>query len=272
MQRTFPDGVTSWIDVEQPDETAAMQFYGGLFGWTFDRATPSEAPVPYWIARLDGRDVAGVGRADTSVWNTYVSVSDSDAVIARIEQAGGSVLSGPDAAGEGGRSTVCTDPEGLGLRLWEPRRRLGVQVSNEPGAWNFSNLATARPESALAFYEQVFGWRFSDVGFATMIGVPGYGDHLASTVDPTIHDRQSGITAPPGFADAIGWLGPATEQEPAGWSVTFTVADRDVSAATAQRLGATVLASTTDDWTRSATLLDPQGARLVISQFTPPDA
>ena len=102
MQRTFPDGVTSWIDVEQPDETAAMQFYGDLFGWTFDRATPPEVPVPYWIARLDGRDVAGVGRADTAAWNTYVSVSDSEAVIARIEQAGGTVVSGPDAAGEGG--------------------------------------------------------------------------------------------------------------------------------------------------------------------------
>ena len=40
------------------------------------------------------------------------------------------------------------------------------------------------------------------MGFATMIQVPGYGDHLAATVDPDIHERQA--TAPPGFADVIG--------------------------------------------------------------------
>lgn len=271
VHRTFPDGVTSWIDVEQPDEAAALQFYGELFGWTFVRATPDQAPVPYWIAKLDGRDVAGVGRADAAAWNTYVSVSDSQGTIARLETAGGRVLSGPDAAGEGGLSTICSDPQGLGFRLWEPKRRLGVQAANEPGAWNFSNLSTDDPAAAQDFYRRVFGWAFTDVGFGTMIGVPGYGNHLAGSVDPTIHERQSHIAAPPGFADAIGWQGPVTEQEPAGWSVTFTVADRDETAATAQRLGATVLGTATDDYTRSATIRDPQGARFVASQFVPPE-
>ena len=36
--RTYPAGVTSWVDVEHRDVAAAEQFYGGLFGWTFDRA------------------------------------------------------------------------------------------------------------------------------------------------------------------------------------------------------------------------------------------
>jgi uncharacterized protein len=59
--------------------------------------------------------------------------------------------------------------------------------------------------------------------------------------------------------------------EPARWTVTFAVADRDDSAATAERLGATVLRSADDLWTRTALVRDPQGAEFTLSQFTPPD-
>ena len=44
--RTYPEGVPSWIDIEQPDLDAAQAFYGGLFGWTFEPATPPDAPSP----------------------------------------------------------------------------------------------------------------------------------------------------------------------------------------------------------------------------------
>jgi predicted enzyme related to lactoylglutathione lyase len=52
--------------------------------------------------------------------------------------------------------------------------------------------------------------------------------------------------------------------------VRFTVADRDASASTAERLGATVLSSAETPWTREAVVRDPQGAELALSQFTPP--
>jgi len=43
--RTYPAGVTSWVDIEQQDLEAAKRFYGGLFGWTFTQATPPDVPV-----------------------------------------------------------------------------------------------------------------------------------------------------------------------------------------------------------------------------------
>ena len=49
----------------------------------------------------------------------------------------------------------------------------------------------------------------------------------------------------------------------------FTVADRDESAAMAERLGATVLSSSENEWTREAVIRDPQGAMLTLSQFAP---
>jgi uncharacterized protein len=153
--------------------------------------------------------------------------------------------------------------------LWQSLGRQGAQVTNTPGAWNFSDLHTAEPSESMAFYSGLFGWVFEDLGFATMIRQPGYGDHLAATSDPGIHERQSGDDVPAGFADAIGWLVWGQEEQP-HWHVTFTVADRDDAATVAEDLGATVMSSADTDWTRDAQIRDPQGAVFTVSQYSPP--
>jgi uncharacterized protein len=269
MDRTYPHGVTCWIDVEQPDLDAAQAFYGGLLGWEFDVATPPDAPEPYVVATLDGHDVAGLGvAAGAGRWNTYVAVDDADATAARATSLGVTVLSPPADAGPGGRGAGLLDPEGCEIRLWQARRRLGAQLANTPGAWNFSNLHTADPASAQRFYGELFGWTFTDQGWATAISVPGYGDHLEATIDPDIRTRQSG--APEGFEDVIGAIVPAGAQPP-GWSVVLTVADRDETVARVEALGGTVLRATENDWTRDAVVRDPQGAVFTASQFAPAD-
>ena len=63
--RTYPQGVPCWVDTAQPDVEAATEFYGGIFGWTFEDAMPPGAPGRYAITKLDGQDVgaiAGPGR------------------------------------------------------------------------------------------------------------------------------------------------------------------------------------------------------------------
>jgi uncharacterized protein len=282
QQRTYPEGVTSWVDTEQPDVEAAADFYRGVMGWSYAEATPPGAPFRYLVAQLGGKDVGAVGGPASpgggeaspgggevagTRWNTYVAVDDADAAAARIEQAGGFVVQPPTVAGEGGRSVLVRDPQGLEIGLWEAKRRLGAQVTNAPGAWNFSDLHVEDPEAAQPFYSAVFGWEFSDVGFATMIRVPGYGDHLAATVDPDIHERQSGVGVPPGFADAIGWVAPPAPGEAPGWHVTFAVADRDATADRVAELGGTVLRTDDGDWTHTALVRDPQGAVFTASQF-----
>ncbi|MET1007938.1 MAG: VOC family protein [Propionibacteriaceae bacterium] len=272
-QRRYPHGVTCWVDTEQPDLEAAGEFYQGLFGWTLTNAMPPEAPASYLIATLDGQDVAAIGSAasDTVAWNTYVAVDDADATAAAVPGAGGVVTSGPEDAGPGGRAATCKDPSGAEFRLWQARRRLGAQLVNSPNSWNFSDLFTPDRDRAVAFYASLFGWVAADMeqGAGTMLQVPGYGDHLAATIDPDIFQRQA--AAPAGFADVIGGLVEVAADEPARWQVTFTVADRDESVATAERLGAKVLTSADDLWTKHALLRDPQGAEFSVSQFTPPD-
>jgi predicted enzyme related to lactoylglutathione lyase len=123
----------------------------------------------------------------------------------------------------------------------------------------------------MAFYSPLFGWVAADMeqGAGTMLQVPGYGDHLAATVDPDIYERQA--AAPAGFADVIGGLVVGEPGEPSHWHVIFTVEDRDDSVTTAERLGATVVRWANELWTRNALLRDPQGAEFTISQFTPPE-
>jgi predicted enzyme related to lactoylglutathione lyase len=271
--RTYPEGVPCWIDVEQPDLEAAQAFYSGLFGWTYDEVAPVGSPAPSVVAELGGRPVAGLAAArDPSppTWNTYVAVDDIDRVARQVRTAGGQVLAGPDAAGDRGQYAGCTDLFDLPFRLWKPGTLPGAQVVNTPGAWNFSDLHTADPAKSAAFYADVFGWVFDDVGFGSMIRRPGYGDHLAATIDPGILERQAAVNTPKGFADAVGWLVVAEGDEVPHWHVTFTVADRDATAEAAERLGATVVRRDDTEWTRDAQIRDPQGAVFTASQFTPP--
>ncbi|WP_188777456.1 VOC family protein [Marmoricola endophyticus] len=277
MERTYPAGVTSWIDLEQPDVDAAQGFYSALLGWHWEERMPEGAPYRYAIASLDGADVAGLGgpgEGETggtggTGWQTYVAVDDAEAVAAAVTASGGRVLQPPTAAGPAGTAVVCADPDGVVFRLWQAGRRLGAQVSNVPGAWNFSHLHTDHPAVVSDFYAPLLGWRVVDQGWSTVIRVDGYGDHLAATVDPGIRERQA--SAPEGFADVIGGVQPLAEGEQPHWHVVVTVEDRDDAAQRARQLGAEVLRTDDEEWTRSAVIRDPQGAVLTLSQFTPPD-
>lgn len=273
--RTYPAGVPCWVDTDQQDVPAAQDFYGRLFGWTFENVLPDDVQEDYLIATLDGRDVAAISSAKTGqeiAWNTYVAVDDADATAAAVSSGGGTVTGGPVDAGPGGRQAACTDPRGAHFKLWQPRRRLGAQSVNVPGTGNFSDLQTTDPQAAASFYGPLFGWEFDDAGFATMIRRPGYADHLAATVDPGILERHAATGTPPGFSDAIGWVGQLSdEQQPEHWQVTFAVANRDESVALAEKLGAAVVSSEDTMWAKTALIQDPQGARLVLSEFSPPE-
>jgi len=270
--RTYPAGVPCWVDTEQPDPDAACRFYGELFSWTFEDAVPAQAPGSYLIASLAGHDVAAIapGGGSPGAWNTYVAVHDADADAVAVAAAGGTIVSEPADAGDGGRAAVGKDPAGAAFGLWQPRNRLGAQAVNVAGAWNFSHLRTDRSDLARAFYADVFGWEAMDVGGgAVMWRRPGYGDHLEATIDPDIRTRQA--QAPEGFEDVVAGLVATTDGEAPHWFVVFTVADRDDAVTVARRLGADVMSTEETMWTREAVIRDPQGAELTLSQFTPPD-
>ena len=267
---TYPQGVPSWVELVTPDLEHATQFYGRLFGWTFEDAMPPGAPEPYLVAKLRGKDAAGIVRGDGPQWITYIAVDDADATSRRAVGAGATLIEAPADAGAGGRWSEIRDPRGATFRLWQAGDRLGSQVNNAPGSWNFSDLHTDDLDAGLAFYRGLFGWEVADMGPDAdhTIRVPGYGDHLESTVDPDIRTRQA--FAPEGFADAIGGAVRTHGTEAPRWYVTFAVEDLVKSIDTLSLGGGEALDRRRTEWAFASDVIDPWGAGFALSQFTPP--
>ena len=271
--RTYPHGVPCWVDTEQPDVDAATTFYGGLFGWTFDGHAAAGRPRPLRDRR---RSTAVPSRRSPAPERAPRRGTPTSPSMTPMLQPGSSsalgatVLSAPADAGEAGRAATLADPEGIELRLWEARRRLGAQVANEPGSWNFSDLYTRDASAAAAFYEAAFGWSFDDRGLRdadpqARLRRPPRGDDRPGHPRPAgrrWRPRRASRTRSPGSCRS------APDERP-HWHVSFAVADRDQTVRDAQRLGAEVLAQDDTDWTRTALVRDPQGAELTASQFTP---
>jgi len=274
----YPPGVPCWVDTSQPDPEAAVAFYSGLFGWDFENVTAPGSGREYFIARLDGGDVAGIasqpeGALPTPEWNTYVWVQSAEMAVSQVLDAGGRVVAGPVDMGDAGRMAVCLDPEGATFRVWQAKEHKGAQIVNEPGSLNFNSLNTRDADAARSFYGSLFGWETLALGGAIeMWRLPGYGDFLAES-DPEIRERMAAVAAPEGFEDVVASLnpiGPDQPEVPAHWSVTFAVADADTTAERAAALGGRVIVAPVDaPWVRMTVITDPQGALFTASKFVP---
>src|SRR3954453_17994068 len=132
----YPAGVPCWIDTTQPDPEAAVAFYSGLFGWEFEDVMGPESEGAYFIARLRGGDVAGVGSIPEgappmAMWNTYVWVESADGTASKVRDAGGTTLMEPFDVMDAGRMAVFADPEGAAFCVWQAKRHKGAGIVNE---------------------------------------------------------------------------------------------------------------------------------------------
>jgi predicted enzyme related to lactoylglutathione lyase len=260
----YQPGVPSWVDVMGPDPRRLLDFYGAVFGWDF--AGPGEMPGDpageYFVARLRGRDVAGVAslpeQAKAPAWSTYIEVADVDRAAADVERAGGSVLVSPFDALPAGRIAVVADPAGATFCIWEPRERRGAQIVNEPSAWSMSALNTADRDAAAAFYGAVFGWTLDSFQLGDMeVGLfrlPGY---------------VGGEPEQPVPRDLVSTLAPLDGgAQHAHWRVDFWVDDVDRVAARVGERGGSVVTEPYDIPTlRQAVVADPNGVPFSVTQL-----
>jgi predicted enzyme related to lactoylglutathione lyase len=276
-------GVPCWVDTAQPDPEAAVDFYGGLFGWEFEDTVPAEAPGHYFIGRLQGRDVAAIGSQNeaappTPVWNTYICVESADDAAEKVKSAGGAIVSEPFDVQDAGRMAVFADPNGAVFSAWQARDFKGAQLVNDPGTWSWSDLNTRDMDASRDFYSAVFGWEAdtTEEGGYAMLRRPGYGDFLEQS-DPDLRKRLTAEKAPPGFEDVVGWMVQMTSEQfsddtPSHWGITFGVEDTDATVDRAGELGAKVLVPPMDvPPIRLAVLADPQGAVFSVSKYTAPE-
>jgi uncharacterized protein len=270
-------GVPCWVDTSQPDPRAAVDFYGGLFGWEFENVLPPDSPGQYFVARLRGGEVAAVGSIPESLpaiamWNTYVWVESADDTAAKVREAGGSVVLEPFDVMDSGRMAVFADREGAAVCVWQAKEHKGARIVNEPVSLTFNGLHTRDVDAAKSFYGSVFGWATLALDGAEMWTLPGYGDYLERD-KPDLRKQIADVGGPMGFEDVVASINPIPDDQPdtpPHWSVTFSVADTDATAARANVLGGTVIVPPFDaPWSRLAIVSDPQGATFIASQFVP---
>jgi uncharacterized protein len=266
---SYPPGVPCWVDTLTDDLPSADRFYGGVFGWESagPRPTPGDPPGEYFVARVSGLDVAGVGclgdgvRTPPPGWTTHVAVTSADEAAADAQVAGGTVLLEPVDAAPAGRMAIVADPAGAALGLWEAGQRSGAQLVNAPSAWAMSLLTTPDPEGGQAFYGRLFGWEaeaFPDGGpGVSLFRLPGYVG--GEPGQPVPRDVVAAVMAVP---EGSG---------PASWNVDFWIADADRAAAETPGLGGSVIAPPHDAPPfRRAVLAAPDGATFSVSQLRLP--
>jgi uncharacterized protein len=109
-------GALTMNQLNTSDPQAAQDFYGGLFGWTFQQVAPGEQA--FWGIHNGGRLNGGMMRADPPQWLVYFTGTDLDASAVKIGELGGRVGTGPVPI-PAGRFVVASDPQGAVFALFE---------------------------------------------------------------------------------------------------------------------------------------------------------
>jgi predicted enzyme related to lactoylglutathione lyase len=226
---SYAPGTPCWVDVMTGDVEGVTAFCTDLFGWDVEEQRDDHGGHIYSMFLRDGDVVAGLGGLPPgmeglpTVWNSYVSVADAAATVARIEQAGGTVHMPAMQVFDVGVMAVAADPTGAQFRLWQPLRHIGAGVVNEPNTYGWNELISSDVERAKTFYADVFGWRYDGMDMGT-------GEYWV------VQGGESGGLAglmgrPPGMPDGA----------PDSWFVYFVVSDLKATLAKAESTGGQAL-------------------------------
>ena len=247
-------GTPSWFELSTTDEKGAMEFYSAIFGWV-DDPQPIYENWSYHMQKLNGLEAAAIYQQQAEErklgvpphWNTYFSVTNVDESVARVQQAGGSLLFGPMDVFAAGRMAMLQDRQGAAFAVWQAEGHIGCRVKGEPGAIMWNELMTSDQTDATEFYTGLLG-----LGSGSMEGPMEY------TLLKVSGDDVAGVM------QITEGMGPV----PPNWMVYFGVANVDDTTSQAAALGAIVLVPGTDipGVGRFATIQDPQGA--VFGMFT----
>ena len=106
-----------WFDLATPAISSQQNFYGSVFGWTFE--SPVRTDDAYVLIRNGGRAIGGMFRAeppdgeqDGAAWIALMSVTNPDDTSATVRSNGGSVEVAPATIAGRGRHAVFRDPAG----------------------------------------------------------------------------------------------------------------------------------------------------------------
>jgi predicted enzyme related to lactoylglutathione lyase len=239
-----------WVDLSSSDAAGSREFYAKLFGWNVE-VNPDPQYGGYALAKVDGKDVAGIGPKQSpdapTAWMIYIGTHDAQDLASKVQTAGGAVIAPPFEVGEQGQMAVFQDNIGAFISAWQPRAMGGFQT-NAPNTFGWAELNARGIDRAVPFYRQVFGWtdKKSEMGE----GAPPYTEF------------QVGGESIAGGME----MNPMVPAEvPSYWMVYFNVDDVDRSFTKATEAGGREMLAPQDfPGGRFAILSDPQGAAFGI--------
>ncbi len=251
---TLPAGEFVWHDLITHDIEAAQEFYGGLFGWEFEKAADREGH-PYILAKIDGRYAAGILQLERpkdgslySRWLGYMTVDDIDTALSAAYSAGGSVVESSRTIAEVGHVAAIQDSQNAVLGLVETRFDPSkVTLKNTIGAIVWDELLASDSSDAAAFYSSLAGYKTNTIKRRG-------GLYILLESDDT---RRAGILQNPFDATDPFWLSYIAVSNPAA------------IAAKTQTLGGKVLIAPSAEFRDGtmALIQDPEGVVLALQKW-----
>ena len=124
-------GTVWWVELVTNDETKAAEFYETAIGWKSNAAVggkqPASADAGYTLFSMNGSEVAGALRADTTataknkpMWIVYFQVDSVDKAIARTLAKGGLLLVPPYEVAGSARMALLSDIDGIAFGVATP--------------------------------------------------------------------------------------------------------------------------------------------------------
>jgi len=134
---SYEPGTPCWIDLGTPDQDAAAEFYGALFGWSVEADENAEQTGGYRVAMLGDKAIGGVMKlmeeGQPPAWSTYIAVEDADATVAKVKEAGGAVVFEPMTVLDYGRMAFIADPTRRRRRHLAAREEQGRRPRQRAG-------------------------------------------------------------------------------------------------------------------------------------------
>ncbi|HSP16600.1 MAG TPA: VOC family protein [Thermoanaerobaculia bacterium] len=250
---SYEPGMFCWVELATTDAKAAKSFYTGLFGWKVNEI-PMGDQGTYFIFQKDGNDAGAMYEQSPQEkkeripphWNSYISVKDADAAAKKAAGLGGQVVAGPFDVMDIGRMAFVADPHRAMFAVWQPKKRNGATVINEPGALCWNELYSSDIEASRKYYSSLFGWKLEPS--------PEYTE---------IHVGDRGVGGMMQISKEMGGMPPM-------WMPYFMVSDAEATCKKTQSLGGKVHKPAADipKVGRFAVLADPQGASFAIIKIS----
>jgi hypothetical protein len=245
-----------WAELLTRDVGTAAEFYGKVFGWTFETYGPADDLKTYTVVLSGGVPIGGMVYASPkdddkkrhgARWVGLMSVPDVQAAAARVERDGGKVLMPPRTLGGRGTVALFLDPEG--------------------GLFGVINSATGDPEDYLADENQWLWIELRANDPAKMAefykGIGAY-----EIVGGAVAGESSGFRLKSGGYARAGIQTKLDQKNPTTWVPYLRVKSVADTVARASAAGARIVMQPTRmHGTAVAVIVDPTGAPVAVAEW-----